>query len=111
MIQEINVKEARQNLEKELDRLLKNNNSNKQGRSGSNLDRDDLAQNYITQERRLALKDVEETHVAQIKEALKRINTGVYGACASCDEDIEPERLEIIPYAILCVHCQQAQTK
>lgn len=111
MIQEINVKEVRQNLEKELDRLLKTNNASKQGRLGSNLDRDDLAQNYITQERRLALQDVEETQVSQIKEALKRINTGVYGTCANCGKDIEPERLEIIPYAILCVHCQQAQTK
>lgn len=25
--------------------------------------------------------------------------------------EIEPERLEIIPYATLCVSCQQAQTK
>jgi DnaK suppressor protein len=111
MLQELNVIEIRQNLEKELERLLANHNKQQGQRSGSNPDRDDLAHSYIRQERRLALQDVEETQVAQIKEALKRIDDGVYGTCASCGENIELERLEIIPYATLCVNCQQAQTK
>jgi DnaK suppressor protein len=111
MIKEINETEIRKNLEKELARLLTNQNDQQGQQPGSNPDRDDLAHTYIRQERRLALQDVEETQVAQIKEALKRIDDGVYGTCANCGTEIEPERLEIIPYATLCVTCQQAQTK
>lgn len=109
MIPEINVSEIRQNLEKELDRLLAKSDTQRQ-RTGTNPDRDDLAHNYIAQERRLALQDVAETQVAQIKEALRRIDEGIYGTCANCAQAIKPERLEIIPYATLCVDCQQAQT-
>lgn len=114
MTQNANLQKIRQNLEEDLERLLLNTNDSqvKQGNgTESNLDRGDLAQDYVARERRLALQDVEESQVAQIKEALKRIENGTYGICADCGDTIPPERLEIIPYATLCVNCQQSETK
>ena len=41
----------------------------------------------------------------RIEGALKRIEDGEYGMCASCGEAISPHRLEVDPGAILCIEC------
>jgi RNA polymerase-binding transcription factor DksA len=46
--------------------------------------------------------------VALLKQALKRIKDGSYGACAKCEEPISDARLEAVPYASLCKRCAQA---
>ena len=43
--------------------------------------------------------------VAEIDEALDRIETGTYGRCVSCGHPIPGERLEAVPWAALCVPC------
>jgi DnaK suppressor protein len=42
-----------------------------------------------------------------IKTALERIESGEYGRCENCGEPIEPRRLQALPWALNCVHCQQ----
>jgi len=37
--------------------------------------------------------------------ALNRIETGIYGVCTACDEDINPRRLETDPAHTLCIEC------
>lgn len=37
---------------------------------------------------------------------LSRIDEGVYGSCIECGEDIPQRRLEVVPDALRCVHCQ-----
>lgn len=46
-----------------------------------------------------ALKD-------QVDEALRKVADGSYGTCDRCGGTINPERLEAIPYATLCIDCQ-----
>ena len=41
--------------------------------------------------------------LAEINNALKRIEEGTYGTCAACGRDIAPERLEAYPWASLCI--------
>jgi RNA polymerase-binding protein DksA len=41
--------------------------------------------------------------LAAIDAALARIDDGSYGLCERCGREIEPERLEAIPYATLCI--------
>jgi DnaK suppressor protein len=41
--------------------------------------------------------------VAQIDTALARMEAGTYGRCDACGGPIEPERLEALPYATLCL--------
>jgi RNA polymerase-binding protein DksA len=74
-----------------------------------NPDRDDLAQDYITLEKNVAIKAIEREQLEKIKQALRRLDDGTYGLCSECGEPIPPERMEILPYAALCVRCQSQQ--
>ena len=37
--------------------------------------------------------------------ALRRIDDGDYGLCQSCDEPINPKRLEFDPTVLYCIQC------
>jgi len=37
------------------------------------------------------------------------IRLGSFGECAACGGDVEPKRLEAIPWARYCVKCQEAR--
>lgn len=43
--------------------------------------------------------------LAQVDEALGRIEAGVYGICEGCGKRIPVARLEALPYTKLCVDC------
>lgn len=45
--------------------------------------------------------------LVQIDDALKRMDAGTYGLCERCGHPIEPERLEALPYATLCLTDKQ----
>ena len=47
--------------------------------------------------------------LAQIRAALKRIDSGEFGICVECDEPISPKRLAAVPWAAYCLHCQELQ--
>ena len=63
----------------------------------------------ITFERELdsTLEENSEHVLAAIDAALARIDGGTYGTCESCGGSIDPERLEAIPYATLCIECKR----
>ena len=52
-----------------------------------------------------ALKVHEENILYDLKDALGRIDDGTYGTCAHCGTEIPAERLEVLPYAKLCIKC------
>src|SRR4030081_306641 len=41
--------------------------------------------------------------LAEIENALKRIEEGKYGPCVVCGKDIAPDRLDAHPWASLCI--------
>ena len=45
--------------------------------------------------------------VGQINSALHRMETGDYGICVECGAEISEGRLEIVPYAALCIKCAE----
>lgn len=45
------------------------------------------------------------TEMFAIRDALKRLTEGEYGACLACGEAIPAARLEILPHATHCVGC------
>jgi RNA polymerase-binding transcription factor DksA len=45
--------------------------------------------------------------LGQIEAALDRMDTGRYGTCTRCSEEIPLERLEILPMSPLCVACSR----
>jgi DnaK suppressor protein len=46
-----------------------------------------------------------ESMLRKITAALKRIDDGRFGFCRSCDEPINPKRLEFDPTVLLCIDC------
>jgi RNA polymerase-binding protein DksA len=47
------------------------------------------------------------TEIGHIRQALRRIDDGSYGECASCGDKINEARLEALPHAMLCMKCAQ----
>jgi RNA polymerase-binding transcription factor DksA len=52
----------------------------------------------------------EEYRLRQINEALERLRLGTYGQCTFCGKEIGAERLEALPYAGLCIDCENSRT-
>ena len=46
-----------------------------------------------------------------IDSALTRIQQGKYGLCVKCGKRIPLERLEAIPYALMCIECKTAEER
>ena len=47
--------------------------------------------------------------LSDVRGALDNLENGDYGICEDCDEPISPRRLDVIPWARLCVKCQEAR--
>lgn len=45
----------------------------------------------------------------KVKRALKSIEDGSYGKCSKCSKMIKQGRLEIMPYAELCINCRKTE--
>lgn len=67
----------------------------------------DIGSDNYEQEFTLDLIQNEEAEVREIDDALKRIDAGTFGTCGTCGKRIPKERLRVIPYATLCVHCKK----
>ena len=45
--------------------------------------------------------------ITQIRVALGRIDSGRYGVCDVCGEEIAAKRLEVLPYTGVCIDCAE----
>jgi len=45
--------------------------------------------------------------LADVTRALEKLGEGSYGLCDRCGVEIPPERLEILPWAVMCVRCAE----
>ena len=46
-----------------------------------------------------------------VEGALARIREGSFGGCISCGKDINPKRLEAVPWTRHCIECQEKLEK
>ena len=67
---------------------------------------DDVGRNTLE-----ALEAQEVKRLNLIDAALSRIQSGRYGVCMSCGKKIPRERLEAIPYALLCIRCKSSEER
>jgi RNA polymerase-binding transcription factor DksA len=65
----------------------------------------DLGTDNYEQEFTLGLLQNQEQALADIAEALDRIDKGTFGKCEECGELIPKGRLQTLPYARYCVEC------
>jgi len=68
----------------------------------------DMSLQDVNQELALRLGERESQMVADIDQALMRIDEGSYGICARCGEPIDERRLEALPTARYDAACQSA---
>ena len=68
----------------------------------------DLSVRDVIEEIALKLGEQESQMVADIDQALMRIDEGSYGACARCGKPIDERRLEALPTARYDAICQTA---
>ena len=45
--------------------------------------------------------------IRKISKALARLDSGEYGLCVNCGEDISEQRLEVLPYTDVCIDCAE----
>jgi DnaK suppressor protein len=69
----------------------------------------DKAANSYTKEFLFSLSNAERELVNQVDEALARIDDRRFGVCVLCEEEMNLKRLEAVPWARLCISCQQKQ--
>ncbi|MBM3796415.1 MAG: TraR/DksA family transcriptional regulator [Acidobacteria bacterium] len=67
----------------------------------------DQIQNKVNRE--LAVSDINRNSrlLRDIDGAIARLREGGYGICRHCEEEISPKRLAAIPWAVLCIGCQE----
>ena len=94
--------------EAELDRELRKRDGIAIEKSADQMDEIQYAS-----ERELAMRNVDrESHLLrQVKAALGRVHDGSFGTCAECESAISPRRLVALPWALLCIQCQEASDR
>ena len=74
--------------------------------SGHALHMADVATDMYDREFTLGLASNDRELLYEIDEALARVQDGSYGACSECKKSIPAQRLKAVPYARLCMKCQ-----
>jgi DnaK suppressor protein len=71
---------------------------------------DELDRIQHASERDYAMGNLERnsTRLREVHNAFRRIDAGTFGICGVCEEDIAPRRLAAVPWASLCITCQDA---
>ncbi len=78
----------------------------REGQAAEGRDTYDIASDERDREINLLLTDRERKKLLLVDDALQRVDSGEYGVCDECGEDIAPGRLEAMPFTRLCVTCQ-----
>ncbi|MBO6850152.1 MAG: TraR/DksA family transcriptional regulator [Marinobacter sp.] len=81
-----------------------------QHREGGALEKDFEEQAIQTQNDEVvdSLELETRSELVQIEHAIERIQQGVGDECERCGEEIDPRRLQVLPYTTVCVTCADA---
>jgi RNA polymerase-binding protein DksA len=71
----------------------------------------DIASDDIDRKMIEALGSQDLKRLKLIDSALTRVQQGKYGLCVKCGKRIPQERLEAIPYALMCIECKTAEER
>ena len=67
----------------------------------------DRIQQRMNREVAIRNLDRESRLLKSVEEALDRIETGAFGLCLGCEEEIPEKRLRAVPWASHCLSCQE----
>ena len=66
----------------------------------------DLSSNTYSRDVLLNLSENQRQKIRDIDAALERVDSGEYGICLRCEEEISPRRMEVRPFSRYCVECK-----
>ena len=66
----------------------------------------DMTQEALARDMAVQILDRESRLARRLRSAIERVDDGSYGICLECEEQIAPKRLKAIPWAELCISCQ-----
>jgi DnaK suppressor protein len=99
-------------LTEELEKVQTSASTSEERREGSPFGkREEEATETLELEKRLALENRIRQELSGIEHALDKFEKGTYGLCDNCGQPIDPERLEALPQASLCVSCKALLSK
>ena len=100
--------EKRVQLMKEIqDQLGQSLTEEQQRRFESAMDSGDQALLDLEREMGISLQEKRNRERQMIDEALVSLEEGTYGICVECNTEISEKRLAVMPFARLCVECQE----
>ena len=105
------VQKFRQRLTEENQKLVRSINRNRLAEEEITLenteDEGDLATISHNKELLYNLHESDFQRLKSIQEALKRMDRGEFGECIRCGEEINEKRLAAVPWATMCITCQE----
>ena len=104
--------ELKQILEAQLHELISKSGSMVSGLVASSVDSPEMVEHSSLDYFRsisLRISDRESKLIRKIQQALVKIQTGDYGICDMCGEDISIARLRARPVTTLCISCKTKQ--
>jgi DnaK suppressor protein len=67
----------------------------------------DMTQEAAERDVTVQILDRESILFRQLRSAIDRVDDRSYGVCLHCEEEISQKRLNAIPWAELCISCQE----
>ena len=67
----------------------------------------DIGSELFERSKDIALLDNAHILLEKVENAFKKVADGTYGYCDKCSQQIPLERLDAIPWANQCIHCQE----
>ena len=77
----------------------------------TNSDVVDQIQHATERELELGRLERESILLRDVRSALRRIDTDMFGFCSNCEDKISPKRLAAVPWTPLCITCQEIADK
>lgn len=102
------LQDLKQKLIKE---VLLNQEASNESIEGEVLDLADQASDSYDKDLANSLSETERARLVAVEAAIERVKQGTYGMCDSCGKPIPLARLKVLPFAKLCVQCQQDEEK
>jgi DnaK suppressor protein len=105
------IQHIRQRLSKEYENLIESNNRNRRAAEEITVenteDEGDLATISHNRDLLYNLHEGSFARLRSIQQAMEALERGQYGECVRCGNDINEKRLVAVPWATLCIRCQE----
>lgn len=105
--------EKRTSLVRQVERLVKDvaESTEATENSKSPLNSAENASDSYEQDFAFMSMESEEELLRKIDKALQRMRDQTYGTCDECSKEINQERLDYLPWATLCIKCQESEER